>query len=123
MRISDWSSDVCSSDLLFRLPIGVGGEKIVPAKMVPWAVNGVGEKEPALVPEPGCGGAGGERGARGGRPRLVVELLAEIAELVARHRDQAPARRDGGAASGLPRSARLVPREDTGFAILELAHP
>src|SRR3546814_18224410 len=50
-----------------RLPLLVGGEGVVPAQFVPWAIDGVGKKEPALVPSLG-GGAHGERHAlRGGQ--------------------------------------------------------
>src|SRR3546814_9017681 len=46
MRISDWSSDVCSSDLLDHLKINLSGEYIagLPAEMSPFA-----EEEVAML--------------------------------------------------------------------------
>src|SRR3546814_7966848 len=102
MRISDWSSDVCSSDLIF-----------------PRAVDGVGEKEPALVPEGGLARARGKRHALRGGQVPGVELLAEIAELVAAEDDDAIFRRDRGAAPVLARPAGIVAHQEQGLAMLE----
>src|SRR3546814_15453807 len=102
----------------FRLPLSVGGEEIVPAQPVPRTIDGVGEQEPAPVPQGGCGRAGRQRDARRRRQVTRGELLAEIAELIARHRDHAPARGDRGAPAVIARTVGLLAGREQWLALL-----
>src|SRR3546814_8188097 len=59
------------------------------------------------------------RDARRRRQVTRVELLAEIAELIARHRDHAPARGDRGAPAVLARPVGIVAGKEQCLAMLE----
>src|SRR3546814_3962397 len=81
MRISDWSSDVCSSDLLADIVVGTPGERLVElARQSGEAVDigGNGHRiehgvDPSFVKNvrqvPDCPGIAGVRGGRRGHRR------------------------------------------------------
>src|SRR3546814_1565728 len=87
MRISDWSSDVCSSDLRSRPDDVVGGAAVALAGIA--AIAGTGA---------------GTRGARaiGADPQLLAEMVVE-AQMAARH--------IGQVGDNVPRAARRPPNE------------
>src|SRR3546814_9487607 len=78
MRISDWSSDVCSSDLL-----GGGDEELLADGEIQLAVHGLGEgrNDPAAARQAGPDLK--RQGLADLPPALDLELSAEADELVA----------------------------------------